>query len=884
MSLAVGVRVGAYEILAPLGSGGMGEVYRARDMRLGRQVAIKFLGPRFVTRPGASRRLLQEARAASALNHQNIVALHDICSENGNEFLVMELVRGKTLDQLIGNRGLAVATALKYAIPIADALARAHAAGILHRDLKPSNIMITEDGVPKILDFGLAQVIRPQTASDDDATESLTGQSSSLHHDAIAGTAAYMSPEQAEGKKLDARSDIFSFGTVFYEIITGRRAFRRESAASTLAAVLEQEPEAPTKIVPQVPRELERIIQRCLRKDPNRRFQTMSDVRVELDEVREESESGTLLPLAPARRRRAIWFYAVAAVLVLGAAGAIWWQLRPASSPLPSQPVPLTAYLGDEDYADFSPDDSQVVFAWNGVHSDRFHIYIKPVGSANYLQLTKGRGEEIYPKWSPDGQWIAFQRQDGTGEHTFLVSPIGGNERRLRDGTCLGLSWSSDSKALACAGDNGLILMSIETGEIRPLTSPSKDQPDVSPAFSPDSRKLLFLRGQPELEYPYVLDLNDDLSPRGAPRRVTAEHGNPIFVPVAGLAWTQDAREAIWPITKTTPSFMTLYLFPVAGKGSIHPLPFVERGTYMPAVGHHRNRLVYTRRSGEFDLWLADGHIAGRCPVSSSEDDAYPQFSPDGQRFAFESDRSGRSEIWIAKSNGTEPAQLTHLGYHSGSPRWSPDGRWIVFDANMGREYGIWTVESTGGTPRRLDTGSGSSFAPSFSHDGKWVYFSNTRTGRQEVFRVPVEGGPAVQLTDSGCGWPLESADGKTIYCHKDVIILPTIEPATTGEPITYQLYEVPVAGGPQRALPVSVVIRSFDVLPDGIYFITRPGANGHGQEIRFYDFVTRRSRLIQALDAVGGFGLSVSPDRKRFLFGAPQGNGRDLMLVENFR
>jgi serine/threonine protein kinase len=253
-----------------------------------------------------------------------------------------------------------------------------------------------------------------------------------------------MSPEQAEGRKLDARSDIFSFGAVLYEMITGRRAFRGESTASTLAAVLRQEPEAATKIVPQLPRELERIIQRCLRKDPNRRFQSMGDVKVELEEVREESESGTPLALVPVRSRRSMWLYAAAGVLLLGAAVAIWWQLRP-TSPAPSQPVPLTAYLGDEDYADFSPDDSQVVFAWNGEHSDRFHVYIKPVGAANYLQLTKGGGEEIYPKWSPDGQWIAFQRRDGIGEHTFLISPIGGNERRLRDGTCLGLSWSSDT-------------------------------------------------------------------------------------------------------------------------------------------------------------------------------------------------------------------------------------------------------------------------------------------------------------------------------------------------------------------------------------------------------------------------------------------------------
>jgi eukaryotic-like serine/threonine-protein kinase len=880
MSLAAGTRVGAYEILAPLGAGGMGEVYRARDTRLGREVAIKFLAARFATKPGASQRLLEEARAASALNHPNIVALHDICFENGNEFLVMELVRGKTLDHLIGNRGLAVTTALKYAIPIADALSRAHAAGILHRDLKPSNIMVTQDGVPKILDFGLAQLTQPQTGSEKDVTELLTEQSSNLHHEGIAGTAGYMSPEQVEGRKLDARSDIFSFGAVLYEMITGRRAFRGESTASTLAAVLRQEPEATTKIVPQVPRELERIIQRCLRKDPNRRFQSMSDVRVELEEVREESESGTPLPLVPARSRRRNWFYGAAGVLLLGIAAAIWWQLRPTSWPAPSQPVPLTAYLGDEDYADFSPDDSQVVFGWNGEHSDRFHIYVKPVGSANYLQLTKGSGEDIYPKWSPDGQWIAFQRRDNTGEHTFLISPIGGNERKLRDGTCLGLSWSSDGKALACGGDHGLILMSIETGESRQLTSSPKDQQDISPAFSSDSRMLLFFRGQPGLAaYLYVLDLNDNLSPRGGLRQVTTEHGNSLVLSTPGVAWTQDGREAIWPMLKSTSSFSTLYRTPLAGKGSVQRLPFTERDAYMPAVSHHRNRLVYTRQSLDNDLWQADGHTSGRHPVSSSEQDVDPEFSPDGRRFAFGSRRSGQSEIWVAKADGTEPVQLTRLGYSSGSPHWSPDGRWIVFDASTDREIEIWAVESTGGKPHRLDTGPGSSFGPSFSHNGKWIYFSNTRTGRSEVFRVPVEGGPAAQLTYGGCTYPLESVDGRMIYCPREWFATTRF---TSVPP--YELDEVPVAGGPQRRLPISVVFYSFDVVPDGIYFITPLDTNGGGQELRFYDFATRKSRLIQPLGDVSSNGLSVSPDRKKFLFFSWHGSGRDLMLVENFR
>jgi eukaryotic-like serine/threonine-protein kinase len=461
--------MGPYEIMAAIGAGGMGEVYRARDTRLGREVAIKMLGSRFQARNDGRQRLLHEARAVSALSHPNILALYDICSENGSEFLVMELVRGKTLEQLIGNRGIAVNQAVKYAIAMADALARAHAVGLLHRDLKPSNIMITEDGVPKILDFGLAQAAEPESRNNGDETRTLTEASEQV----VAGTAGYMSPEQAEGKKLDARSDIFSFGAVLYEMVTGHRAFRGDSTASTLAAVLQKEPEPPTRITPQIPNELERIIQRCLRKDPNRRFQHMGDVKVMLEEVREESESGMQAAVqAPAGKRHRGWMYAIGAfVVAIVAAAAVWWVHRPQLPPV-SAPIPLTAYEGDELWPDFSPDGNQVVFAWDGGSEGKFHLYVKMIGGTTHLQLTKGDADDMFPAWSPDGRWIAFQRWDGTGSHTMLISPLGGPEKKVADAVCdaalplvmlpqlasFHLSWSSDGKWLACSSPGGSIV------------------------------------------------------------------------------------------------------------------------------------------------------------------------------------------------------------------------------------------------------------------------------------------------------------------------------------------------------------------------------------------------------------------------------------------
>src|SRR5882724_11211895 len=288
-------RISHYEVLDKLGEGGMGVVYKARDTHLDRFVALKVLPADKVANPERKRRFVQEAKAASALNHPNIITIHEISSEDGVDSIVMEFVRGKTLDQLIGRKGLPTADTLKYAIQIADALAKAHAAGIVHRDLKPGNIMVSDDGLVKVLDFGLAKLTERAEAGEDEATRTIRAETD---EGTILGTACYMSPEQAEAKKVDARSDIFAFGAVLYEMVTGQRAFRGDSKMSILAAILHEEPAPMSKLIAGVPRDLEKIIARCLRKEPSRRFQHMDDLKVALEELKEESHGGSLI--APA--------------------------------------------------------------------------------------------------------------------------------------------------------------------------------------------------------------------------------------------------------------------------------------------------------------------------------------------------------------------------------------------------------------------------------------------------------------------------------------------------------------------------------------------------------------------------------------------------------
>jgi Tol biopolymer transport system component len=328
-------------------------------------------------------------------------------------------------------------------------------------------------------------------------------------------------------------------------------------------------------------------------------------------------------------------------------------------------------------------------------------------------------------------------------------------------------------------------------------------------------------------------------------------------------------------MSKTTPYALQLYRVPVLHRHSVELLPFFGRRLANPSIARQGRRLVYTRFELEIHIWRADGHTTELDPLSSSELEWNPQFSPDGKRIAFESDRSGPQEIWVASSDGMDPVQLTSLGRHCGTPRWSPDGRWIVFDAFMeDGSQDIWAIESSGGKPRRITNGPGNSVIPSFSHDGKWIYFANDRTGR-EVFRIPFGGGSATQITRHGGGTPFESADGKTIYYDNLANAYGNSGP----------LFQVPVTGGEESPVGAEVVQRAFQVVSDGIYFISPAGKTGRGREIRFYDFATRRARTIQPFGEVNTFlGFAVSPDRKIFLYTVLHSGGSDLMLVENFR
>src|SRR5262245_38148232 len=299
----IGKTISHYRILEKLGEGGMGVVYKARDTHLDRFVAIKVLPAERVADAERKKRFVQEAKTASALNHPNIIHIYDIDQQEGIDFIAMEYVQGRTLDQIIPRHGMRLNEALKTSVQMADALAAAHGVGIVHRDLKPANVMVSESGVVKILDFGLAKLVERTDGSDPDAKTVQAGSGSQTEEGTILGTVSYMSPEQAEGKKVDARSDIFSFGSVLYEMTTGQKAFRGDSKMSTLAAILNKDPKRVTELTESIPAELERIITRCLRKIPERRWQNVADLKVALEDLKEESDSGRLEASSPVMTR-----------------------------------------------------------------------------------------------------------------------------------------------------------------------------------------------------------------------------------------------------------------------------------------------------------------------------------------------------------------------------------------------------------------------------------------------------------------------------------------------------------------------------------------------------------------------------------------------------
>jgi serine/threonine protein kinase len=873
------LQLGPYQIVGILGAGGMGTVYQARDTRLGRMVAIKVSEARF------SARFELEARAVAALNHPHICTLYDV----GPNYLVMEYVEGQPL-----HSPMPLAQALRLAIQMADALGAAHRKGIVHRDLKPGNVLVTESGV-KVLDFGLAKMEEPASSEEEQAPASRPRTEEGM----IVGTTPYMSPEQAQGKPVDARSDIFSFGAVFYEMVTGQRAFRGDNKLSILSAILKDEPRPPSSFRKMIPTELERIIARCLRKDPERRFQHMDDLRVALEEVKEESDSGTAAIETVLPRRR--WLWVAAAVAVLAFAVGIW--LRPSSEP-PPRVAPLTSYYGgDEGHAALSPDGKQVAFSWSGEAHDNRDIYVKFVEAgpaAPPLRLTRGTLPDLNPAWSPDGRTIAFTRRNSAGWEIFTVPALGGPERKIVQSAVPytlaqagAISWSADGKYVAYMErtspnePHAIFVVSVETHEKQRLTEPPAGYVgDFNPSFSPDGKWLAFFReltaGVDEL----LLLPTAVSKPDGTSRLFWAAHEE-----LGRADWTPDSRSLIfsqhrgiaWSLWRISLSDQTP-----------RPVDFPSDGAMALSIARQGRRLVCSKLITDTNIWRRSGPAAKEkvephVLIASKQPDECPRYSPDGKHIAFLSGRTGTRELWVADAEGKNTVQITSFGGPPvGNPNWSPDNRWMVFDLMKEGHRDLYVVPAEGGGARRLTSDPSNHERPSWAHDRDWIYYSGDWGGDWQVWKIPVAGGQPVQVTRQGGREAYESPDGQFLYYAKSLgsgywregTLNPSLAvgpPLGGVAPIKPGLWKVPVGGGSE------IQVLEDRPMPGFWCMMTR----GIFLYFSYYNFTT--GKIVPFGEPVKGVrytngGVSVSPDEKWVLETREDRWERSLELVENFR
>ena len=809
VQLSKGMRLGPYEILAALGVGGMGEVYRARDTRLNRTVAIKILpaGDQDYTEP--RQRFKREAETIASLKHPHICALYDLGKHEGADFLVMEYLEGETLAQRLTRGPLPLEQALRYGVETADALDRAHRQGVVHRDLKPANVMLTRDGV-KLLDFGLAK-LRPSTQVTG-LSEAATESPNLTARGAIIGTLQYMAPEQLEGQEADARTDIFAFGTMLYEMLTGGKAFNGKSQASLIAAILEHEPAPISTLRPMAPPILDHLVNRCLAKDPEERWQGAADLMRELKWVAEPGSRTELPGPAVAGRRRRVLGIGLTGLFVCATAGMAIWNLR-AEKPKPVIrsiiPISPAEALPADDLRPsvaISPDGTRLVYV--GRIGTSTEIYVRRL---NRLEAEPIAGTEggSGPFFSPDGEWVGFF----AGGKLKKVSLSGGAPITVASAEDVhGATWGPDdtifyTPALA----SGLWRVSASGGVPQQLSTPSPDQLERThrlPDWLPGGKAVIFTMGSAEItsyndariealtlatgERRVVIDggFNARYVSTGHivyaragslfavafdPSRLEVK-GSPFLVleglatdPTRGIGDFSVSREGTLVYAPGSPRNVNRKLVWVDREGRTEPVIDELRGFRTPRLSPDGERIAVTIDGGTDQLWVLDMARGTLTRQTFAWGNRFATWTPDGKRLTFGSNRHGSSinVYWQAADGSGTAERLTTSSYEQRPAAWSADGRGLAFSENhptTGTDIWVLPMEGERKAAPLLQS-SFNEMQPTFSPDGRWLAYVSDESDRPDVYVQPFPGsGSKRQISTDGGTEPVWARNGRELF------------------------------------------------------------------------------------------------------------------------
>jgi Tol biopolymer transport system component len=868
MSISAGTRFGQYEIAEALGAGGMGEVYRAADTTLKRDVAIKVLPDSLASDADRLARFQREAEVLASLNHPNIAQIYGFEKSDGTHALVMELVEGPTLADRIGEGPLPPDEALAIAHQIADALEAAHGLGIVHRDIKPANIKLRPDGAVKVLDFGVAKALESATTESGSKAPSLTTPAMT-QAGIILGTAAYMSPEQARGKPVDERADIWAFGCVLYEMLTGQQAFGGEDVMVTLARVLDRDTDLDS-IPGTISAAVRQTIKLCLEKNPAKRVADIRDVRLALEGAFESwPRAATEAPSVQSRRA---WPMAAAALLIgaLLAGGSVWILARSEPMPRPVSRYVITppataplANLGGLDIA-ISGDGRRLAYLGRGEQSDRVAIYVRELDAleARVLPGTEGLqtgNQAVNPFFSADGNWIGFR---SPGQGIMRVSVSGGPPLKMLDeiGLFLGAYWTEDDTLIYSPGYNLVRVSTGGGGTPEQLTPAPENGPFIiAPVLLPGGRAVLFNIVDGNAERIAVIDLAT------GEQRILVESGqNALYAPTGHIVFARGSTLMAVPfdldrLTVIGEPVVLLQGVRDPGTNAAADYTFSSNGTlvYVPGTEDptEASTLVWVDRSGqvagdaisqrmlnprdprlspdgrrlvlttgpvpEGDIWIYD--LGGRPPIPLADDgdSRLPAWSPDGTEVAFVSSRRGRYSLYVAPSDGSmlDPPPLGALRaeeFNAGPSDWSADGELIVQSGGTSQPDIFATRVEPEAELIDIVVTADAEFDADLSPDGRWLAYVSGRTGRPEIWVKRYPDGVPMRISSGGGIEPRWSADGSELfYLEGNTMMAVSVD---AGEEFSFDTAVELFSGS--YFVVIDPFVRSYDVAPDGRFLM----------------------------------------------------------------